>query len=67
MKKLIERYVGLYIVEEVMLRNTVKLKLLGFMRIHLVVNISRVVRYRELVKIQKVKKPKLIEVGGVEE
>ena len=37
------------------------------MRIHLVVNISRVIRYREPVKRQKVEKPKLVKVNGVEE
>ena len=37
------------------------------MRIHLVVNISRVLRYQKLVKGQKVEKPKLIEVDRVEE
>ena len=44
-KKLIERYVGPYRIEEVVLKNAVKLKLPGSMRIHLVVNVSRVVRY----------------------
>ena len=36
------------------------------MRIHLVVNFSRVVRYKKLVKKQKVKEPKLVEVDKVE-
>ena len=40
----------LYVVEEVVLKNVVKLKLLTSVRVHLVVNISRVVRYREIVK-----------------
>ena len=35
------------IVEEVVLKNVVKLKLLASIRIYLVVNISRIVRYRE--------------------
>ena len=39
-----------YIIEKVVLRNTVKLKLLASIRIYLVVNVSRVLRYRELVK-----------------
>ena len=43
-KKLIERYVGLYEIEEVVSKNVVKLKLLATMRIHPVVNIS-VMRY----------------------
>ena len=66
-KKLMKKYVGLYLVEEVVSRNTVKLKLLASMRIHPVVDISRVVRYRESVKRQRVKEPKLVEVDGVEE
>jgi len=49
-KKLTERYVEFYVVEEIVSRNTVKLKLPVSMRIHLVVNISRIVRYREPVK-----------------
>ena len=35
------------IVEEVVLKNVMKLKLLAFIRIHLVVNISRIIRYRK--------------------
>ena len=66
-KKLMERYVGPYEIEEVVSKNTVKLKLPISMRIHLVVNVSRVVRYRELVKGQRVKKLKPVEVKGVEE
>ena len=49
-KKLTERFVRLYIVEEVVLKNIMKLKLLASMKIYLVINISRVVRYRELIK-----------------
>jgi len=64
-KKLTEQYT--YIVEEVVSKNMMKLKLLVFMRIYLVVNISRVVRYRELVKRQKVEEPKPVEVDGVKE
>ena len=37
------------------------------MRIHLVVNISGVIRYREPVKRQKVEKPKLVKVNRVKE
>jgi len=39
-KKLIKRYVRLYVVEKVVSKNIVKLKLLVSMRIYLVVNIS---------------------------
>ena len=64
---MVERYVGLYVVEEVVSKNAMKLKLLAFMRIHLVVNVNRVVIYRKLMKEQKVKKPKPVEVDRVEE
>ena len=49
-KKLTEQYVGPYIVKEKISRNMVKLKLLPSMKIYLVVNVSRVVRYKKLVK-----------------
>ena len=66
-KKLTERYMGPYVVKEVVSKNTVKIKLLATMRIHLVVNISQVVRYREPVKGEKMEKPKPIEVNRIEE
>ena len=49
------------------MKNAVKLKLPISMRIHPVVNISRVVRYRELVKRQNVEELKPVEVNRVEE
>jgi len=49
-KKLTEQYMKSYVIKEVVLKNAVKLKLLASMRIYLVVNVSRVVRYKELVK-----------------
>ena len=49
-KKLMERYVGLYAIEEVVSLNTVKLQLSSSMRIHLVVNISQIVQYKEQVR-----------------
>ena len=57
-KKLTERYMN-YI--------KLKLKLPTSMRIYLVVNISRVERYRELMRRQRVEKLKQVEVSGVEE
>ena len=64
--KLMERYVRPYMIEEIVSRNVVKLRLLVSMRIHPVVNVSRVVRYRESEKGQKVEEPKPVEVDGVE-
>ena len=49
-KKLTERYVGPYAIEEVVSLNVVKLRLPSLMRIHLVVNVSRIVRYKEQIK-----------------
>jgi len=66
-KKLMERYIGLYVIEEVVLSNAVKLRLPSSMRIHLVVNVSQIVRYKEQVKGQKKEKGKPVEVEGVEE
>jgi len=66
-KKLTEKYIEPYIVEKVVSKNMVKLKLLASMRIHLVVNISKVVRYREPVKEQKVEEPKPVKVDRVKE
>jgi len=57
-KKLMELYVGPYMVEKIVSKNAVKLKLLAFMRIYSVVNVSRIVKYREPVKEQRVKKIK---------
>ena len=53
-KKLVDQYISLYIIEEVISTIAVKLKLPTTMRIHLVMNISQVVRYWELVKRQRV-------------
>ena len=66
-KKLMERYVGPYAIEEVVFLNAVKLRLLSSMRIHPVVNVSQIVHYKEQVKGQKKEEGKLVEVEGVEE
>jgi len=66
-KKLTERYMGPYVIKEVVSENMVKLKLLVSMRIHPVINMNRVVRYRKPEKRKKVEKPKPVEVNGVEE
>ena len=65
--KLVERYVGPYKIEKVVSSNAVKLRLPSSMRIHLVVNVSQVVQYREQVKGQKKEEGKPVKVEGVEE
>ena len=54
-------------IEKIVSADVIELKLLELMRIYLVVNISRVVRYGELVKEQKIKKVKLIEIEDIKE
>ena len=66
-KKLTERYVGPYAIEEVVSSNAVKLRLPSSMRIHPVVNVSQIVRYKEQVEGQKKEEGKPVEVEGVEE
>ena len=66
-KKLMERYVGPYVIEEVVLSNTVKLRLPTSMRIHLVVNVSWIVWYKEQVRGQRKEEGKPIEVEGAKE
>jgi len=66
-KKLMERYVGPYVIEEVVSSNAVKLRLLSSMRIHPVVNVSQIVRYKDQMKEQKKEEGKPVEVEEVEE
>jgi len=65
-KKLTKRYVGPYEVEEVVSKNAVKLRLPASMRIYLVVNVSIIKRYRELMKRKRMEKPKPVKVDRVE-
>ena len=47
MKKLTEKFVGLYKIKKILLENTVELELLTLMRTHPVVNVSRIALYVE--------------------
>jgi len=66
-RKLVDRYVSPYTIEEMMSTNAIKLRLPTLMRIHLVVNVSQIVWYRKQVEGQKKEEGKPIEVEGVEE
>jgi len=66
-KKLMERYVGPYAIEEVVSSNVVKLQLPTSIMIHLVVNVSWIVHYKKQVKGQKKEEGKPVEVEGVKE
>ena len=66
-KELVDWYISLYIIKEVVSTNAVKLQLLTLIRIYLVVNISWVMQYKEQVGEQKVEEVKPVEIEGVEE
>jgi len=56
-KKLMERFVGPYQVKKIILANVVELELSSTIRIHLVVNVSRIHRYIGQVEGQKKEQP----------
>ena len=66
-KKLVDWYIDLYVIDEVVSTNTVKLWLPTSIRIHPVMNISWVVWYKEQVEGQKEKEVKPVEVEEVKE
>jgi len=61
-KKLIERFVGLYKIKKIILVNTAELELPVSMKIHPVVSMSRIVKYKEQVEEQKKIPPPLVEI-----
>jgi len=62
--KLTERFVGPYKVKGIIYSNTIELDLPSSVRIHPVVNVSRIRRYRDQVKGQKVMPPPPVEIQG---
>jgi len=50
MKKLTEKFIGPYVVRKIVSENAVELELPASLRIHLVVNVRRIVKYREQVE-----------------
>jgi len=63
-KKLTEKYIGPYVVKKIISENAVELELPALLRIHLVVNVRRIVKYREQIEGQKKIPPPPIEVAG---
>jgi len=63
-KKLMEKFIGPYVVKKIVSENTVELELLVLLRIYLVVNVRRIVKYREQVEEQKKIPPPPVEVAG---
>jgi len=66
-EKLTERFVGPYKIKEIVSSNVVKLELPSTIRIHPVVNISRIRRYIKQVEGQKKEQPALVIIEGEEE
>ena len=52
-KKLTEKFVGSYKIKKIILENAVKLELPVLVKIHLVVNVSRIAIYQKQVEEQK--------------
>jgi len=61
-KKLTEKFVGSYKIKKIISENTVELEFLVSMKIHPVVNVSRIALYQEQVERQKKIPPSLIEI-----
>jgi len=53
MRKLIEKYIGPYVVKKIISENVVELELPASLRIHLVVNMRRILKYQEQIEGQK--------------
>ena len=66
-KKLTEKFVELYKIKKIILDNVVELELPVSIKIHLVVNVSRIVIYQEQVKEQKKILSPLVEIDGKKE
>ena len=66
-KKLTEKFIGPYVVKKIVSENAVELELPAVLRIHPVVNVRRIVKYKEQVERQKKIPPPPVEVAGEKE
>ena len=66
-EKLTERFVGPYRIKKIVSSNTVELELPSTIKIHLVVNVSRIQRYVGQVEGQRKEQPALVVIEGEEE
>jgi len=66
-KKLTERFIGLYKIKKMVLSNTVELELPSIVKIHLVVNVSRIQRYVGQVEGQRQEQQAPVIIKGKEE
>jgi len=66
-EKLMERFVGPYKIKKIISSNAVELQLPSTVKIHPVVNISRIYKYIGQVEGQRKKQPALVIIEGEEE
>ena len=66
-EKLMERFVGPYKIKKIISSNAVELELPSTVKIHSVVNISRIQKYVGQVEGQRKEQPALVEIEGEEE
>jgi len=66
-EKLTERFVGPYKVKAIISTNTIELELPNSIKIHPVVNVSRVWKYTSQVEGQRKEKPQPVVIEGEEE
>jgi len=66
-EKLTERFISLYKIKKIISLNTVELELSSTIKIHSVVNVSRIQRYVEQVEGQRKEQPALVIIKGEEE
>ena len=66
-KKLTEKFIGPYVVRKIVSENAVELELLASLRVHPVVNVRRLVKYREQIEGQKKIPLPPVEVNGKKE
>ena len=66
-KKLTGKFIGPYVVRKIVSENAVELELPASLRVHPVVNVRRLVKYREQVEGQKKIPPPPVEVDGEKE
>ena len=67
MKKLMQRFISPYKVKKIVLLNTVELELPSTVRIHSVVNVSRIQKYVGQVEGQRKEQLALVIIKGEEE
>ena len=66
-KKLMEKFIRPYVVKKIVSENVVELELLASLRIHLVVNVRRIVKYRKQVEGQKKIPPPPVKIDSEKE